>query len=162
METPDTDTVTCAKSRSSSHNRFKPRLNARTQLVLAGSIWYAVAIALGMRGIGWAIGSEWPLLIAGVGLALGALKGRFVMRRVAVRAIDRIRERDRDKCAGGFFSWQSWVVVLVMMAVGHALRLTAIPRPILGALYIAIATGLLLAGRLYWRAAFLSAERPDT
>ncbi len=45
---------------------------------------------------------------------------------------------------------RSWVVVVIMMAGGHALRLTDIPRPVLGVLYVAIATALALASRAYW------------
>lgn len=162
METFDTDAVIPGEPRPPFTDRLKPRLGARTQLLLAGFVWYAVAISLGLRGAGWVIGSEWSTLLVVVGLVLGALKGRFIMQRVASSAIDRIQERGRDKCAGGFFSWKSWLVVLVMMAGGHALRLTAIPRPILGALYIAIAMGLLIAGRLYWRAAIEPVDLPDT
>lgn len=162
METADTDVAIPGRSRPSLTNRLKPRLSARFQLLLAGIVWYAVAVALGLRGIGWVRGSQWVALLAAIGVGLGVLKGRFIMQRVASKAIARIQERGRDKCAGGFFSWQSWAVVLVMMAGGHALRLTPAPRPILGALYIAIATGLLLAGRLYWRAAITPAEQLDS
>lgn len=133
--------------------RFKPRLSARAQYVLAGTVWFAAAVALGVRGLAWVIAGDWSALLLAAGVLLGLLKARFIMQRVAVRAIDRIRERNRDKCAGGFFSWQSWLVVLIMMAGGHALRLTPMSRPMLGTLYVAIATGLLVAGRLYWDAA---------
>lgn len=153
MEPNDTDVAVPAGETLSFGDRFKPRLSARSQFVLAGAIWYAVAVALGTRGIGWLVGAEWALPLAVGGVVLGVLKARFIMERVAKRAIGRIHERDRGKCAGGFFSWQSWLVVIAMMALGHALRLTATPRPILGALYVAIATGLLIAGRLYWMAA---------
>jgi hypothetical protein len=158
MEPVDTDIAVPRGTAPSLADRIKPRLSARSQLLLAGVLWYAVAVLLGSRGIGWLIGAEWALVLGLVGVLLGVLKARFIMERVARRAISRIRERDREKCAGGFFSWQSWLVVLGMMALGHALRLTATPRPLLGALYVAIATGLLIAGRLYWVAAGRSAS----
>jgi hypothetical protein len=158
MDTVDTDLEPSSRQGASLLRRLQPRLSARTQLLLAGTVWYAAAIALGMRGVGWLVPAEWGLLLAGVGVALGLLKARYAMSRVAARAIARIRERDRNRCAGGFFSWQSWVVVLAMMAVGHALRLTSLPRPALGVLYVAISTGLLVAGALYWRAAYTPSE----
>jgi hypothetical protein len=153
MEPVDIHVAVPEGSRPSWSDRFKPRLSARTQFVFAGVIWYAVAVVLGTRGVGWLIGAEWAIVLAAVGVVLGLAKARYIMQRVATRAVDRIRMRDREKCAGGFFSWQTWVVVLVMMAGGHALRLTDMPRPVLGALYVAIATGLLVAGRIYWMAA---------
>jgi hypothetical protein len=161
MEPVDTDIAVPRGAPPTLADRVKPRLSARTQLLLAGVLWYAVAVALGTRGIGWLVGAEWAFVLAAAGVLLGLLKARFIMERVAKKAIGRIRERDRDKCAGGFFSWQSWLVVLGMMALGHALRLTATPRPLLGALYVAIATGLLVAGRLYWIAASRPASVPS-
>jgi hypothetical protein len=152
MGSSNTDASTVS-SRAAVASRLKPRLSARAQFVLAGLVWYAAAIVLGVRGVGWLVGSEWALVLAGIGLALGLAKARFAMMRVASRAIDRIRARDRDRCGGGFFSWQAWLVVVVMMAAGHALRLTSIPRPALGVLYVAISVGLIVAGWAYWRAA---------
>lgn len=128
------------------------------QLVLAGLVWYAAAAILAWRAVGWLVGADNALLLAVVGFVFGLLKARFIMDPVAVRAVGRIHERGREECAGGFFAWQSWLIVLVMMMAGHALRLTAIPHPWLGALYVTISTGLLLAGRRYWVAAFGKGE----
>jgi hypothetical protein len=41
-----------------------------------------------------------------------------------------------------------------MVAVGYVLRLTPIPLPVLGVLYVAVAVALLAAGGRYWREAF--------
>jgi hypothetical protein len=153
MEPVESDIAGRGLDAATIRERYKPRLAARTQLIVAGLLWYSVALVLGTRGLGWLVSDRWAIALGVVGVALGVLKGRFIMERVARRATERIRARDRDKCAGGLFSWQSWLVVLGMIAIGHALRLTAAPRPLLGVLYVAIATGLLLAGRLYWRSA---------
>ncbi len=139
---------------SSALHTYKPRASAKTQLVLAGCVWYLAATILGVRAVGWLVGADWALLLAGAGFALGLLKARYIMEPVALKAIERIEERDRAKCAGGFFSWRSWLIVAVMMGVGIALRMTPIPRPWLGALYVTISTGLVLAGSRYWMAAF--------
>jgi len=134
--------------------RFKPRASARTQLALAGFVWAIGALVLGVRAVAWlAPVSAWPLL-AVLALALGALKARFILEPTARKAIARIERRGTEACAGGFLSWQSWLLVIGMVALGHALRLTAIPRPTLAVVYGTVATALLIAGRLYWRAAF--------
>jgi hypothetical protein len=134
-------------------SHLKPRASAKVQLVLAGLVWYAAAAILAWRAASWLIGADNALLLAAIGIVFGLLKVRFIMDPVAARAVDRIHARGREECAGGFFAWQSWLIVIVMMVAGHALRLTAIPRPWLGALYVTISTGLLLAGRRYWIAA---------
>ncbi len=123
----------------------------RLQLVLAGVLWAVAAVILASRGVSWLLPlASWPALLLG-GIALGALKARYILRPVARKVIERIRDRGPAAPVAGFLSIRSWVVVVLMMAGGHALRLTAAPRPVLGVLYVAIASALLIASRAYWR-----------
>lgn len=103
--------------------------------------------------MGWLLGNTLALPLFTAALILGELKARYLLDPVAKQAVVRIVDRDREECAGGFLSWRSWLLVLAMMAGGHALRLTPIPHMWLGALYSTIATGLLLASRNFWRSA---------
>ncbi len=57
-------------------------------------------------------------------------------------------------CFFGFFSVKSWLFVLVMMGGGILLRGTAIPRSVLGVIYVAVGTALIFADRIYWIAVF--------
>ncbi|MDF1542974.1 MAG: hypothetical protein RQ731_08330 [Anaerosomatales bacterium] len=123
----------------------------RIQLVLAGGLWLVAAAILGIRGIGWLLPVAWTLLLAGTGVLVGTVKARFLLDRVARGVARRIHDRGPDASIVGFLSVRSWVVVVIMMAGGHALRLTATPRPVLGVLYVAIATALVFASRTYWR-----------
>jgi len=122
----------------------------RVQLLLAGGLWVAAAIILGVRGAGWLLAVPWVVPAAFGGVALGVLKARFLLDRVARAVARRIHDRGPEASVVGFLSVRSWVVVVIMMAGGHALRLTAVPRPVLGVLYVAIATALALASRAYW------------
>lgn len=134
-------------------DRFKPRMSVRLQLASAAAMWLVASMILGVRGALW-IGEAdaWWSLFA-LALFAGVLKARFLLDGVASRAARRIVVRGRDACAGGFLSWRSWVLVLAMVAGGHALRLTDIPHSVLGVLYLAVALGLLFADRIYWREA---------
>lgn len=123
----------------------------RVQLALAGGLWLVAAAILGVRGIGWLLPVEWTPLLVGAGVLVGIVKARFLLDRVARGVARRIHDRGPDASIVGFLSVRSWVVVVIMMAGGHALRLTATPRPVLGVLYVAIATALALASRTYWR-----------
>jgi hypothetical protein len=138
-------------------HRLKPRASARTQLVLAGAVWYAGAAILGVRGLGWLGEADLTLVLVTAAVALGAAKARYVLRPVASRTIERIQARGREECAGGFLSWQSWALVVGMVGIGYLLRLTPIPEWILGVVYVAVGAALLIAGRRYWQAAM---ERP--
>jgi hypothetical protein len=134
-------------------DRLHPRSGPQLQYRLVAVIWTIAAAILAYRAVGWLIGAPLavPLWIAA--LVLGELKARYLMDKVALRAIERIRSRGPRSWVGGVLAPRSWLLVAVMVSAGHALRLTAIPRPWLGALYAIVATGLLLSSRLYWCAA---------
>ena len=53
----------------------------------------------------------WPWLIIAA-LIAGAAKAWFVLRKTTRRISRRIEDRD-GKCACGFFSWQTWLLVLL-------------------------------------------------
>lgn len=133
-------------------SRVRPAITGgeRVQLLLAGGLWAVAAVVLGLRGAGWLVGVPWALPAALGGVALGVLKARFLLDRVARGVARRIHDRGPEASIVGFLSVRSWVVVVIMMAGGHALRLTEVPRPVLGVLYVAIATALALASRAYW------------
>ncbi|MDY0087821.1 MAG: hypothetical protein RBS78_04660 [Coriobacteriia bacterium] len=122
----------------------------RAQLALAGVLWLAAATMLGTRGAGWLMGSKWTLVLALAAVVLGVVKARFLLDRVARSAAVRIRERGPDAPVAGFLSLRSWVSVGAMMTVGFALRLLGTPHLVLGLLYTAITTALLVASRVYW------------
>jgi len=125
----------------------------RMQLAFAGMLWATGAAVLGSRAILWL--AETPvalaLSLAAGGVILGLVKARFLLEPVARKAASRIRERGPSARVAGFFSVRSWAVVLSMIALGHALRLTDIPRPALATVYVAVATALLVASRVFWR-----------
>lgn len=122
----------------------------RLQLVLAGVLWAIAAALLTGRGISWVMGAAWWPLLVLAGAAAGVLKARYILDPVAHRVTARIHARGPGAPISGFFSVRSWLAVVVMIAAGHALRLTAAPRPVLGVLYVAIAMALLVSSRIYW------------
>jgi hypothetical protein len=134
----------------------KPRASRRTQLLLASLMWStvgAVLFAVGMHWVarterGWAYG----LVLAGAGIALGAAKSRVALSRAAGRIVERILSRGEGRCLGGFFSVRTWLLVFLMSGAGRLLRGTSIPRPLLGLVYAAIGTALMLASRRLWGA----------
>ncbi len=59
--------------------------------------------------------------------------------------------RPADRCAGGFLSTRSWVLVLGMMLAGQVLRASPMPRADIGFLYVAVGSGLVFSSRIVWR-----------
>ena len=133
---------------------YKPAASARLHLLLAAMMWTVVGALLLFFGVRWtwAGGSPYSGLFLAVAVVAGLLKARFVLRRAAGRTVERIRARGDGYCLGGFLSWQSWLLVLLMMAAGRLLRGGALPRAITGFLYAAVGTALLVAAHHIWSA----------
>jgi len=141
-------------SRHSPLERWKPRAAGRTQLLLAGALWTIVGTLLLGFGARWtfeAFGPRTGLLATVLAIAAGLLKGRFVLDRAAVRITDRIAERGDGRCAGGFLSWRSWLLVVLMAAAGRLLRGGLLSHAVVGPLYAAIGAGLLFSSRTAWK-----------
>jgi len=131
----------------------KPAAGVSTQLILAWMMWVAVGSALvgfGSRWLWETVPVVAPWIAAGA-VAVGAVKSRLVLDRVARRVVDRICARGDGRCLGGFLSPRTWGLVFLMMVTGRLLRGT-LAHGIVGPLYIAIGTALCLSSRLSWHA----------
>ncbi len=134
--------------------RYKPAASTRTHLLLAALMWSTVGTVLLAFGLLWVLRSElpygWGLVMLAV--AVGWTKAHFVLARTARRVAARITTRGDGYCLGGFLSPLSWVFVLAMILMGRLLRSGWLPRTLVGWLYVAVGSALLLASRLLWRA----------
>lgn len=151
-----TDTGSDGSARPSSLSRFAPRAGVKTQLFAAALMWAVGSGILLVRGFGYVNDRYWHAWVLAAALVLGMLKARFLLDRVATKAVARIRQRG-TACFFGFFSVQSWALVALMMGGGIALR-NAIVHPgvvgagILGALYFGVGSALAIADRVFWHA----------
>ncbi len=133
---------------------YKPAASARTHLMLGAAMWTVVGSMLLVFGVRWAwSGHEAiaPLLVVAAVVA-GVFKEHFVLRRTANRMIDRIRTRGDGRCLGGFLSVKSWGFVVLMIVGGRLMRGSPAPRIVVGLLYVAVGTALLLGARRLWSA----------
>lgn len=130
----------------------------RVQIVSAATIWLVGASIVLVRGFGYVQGRSWIVWALAAGLVLGVLKSRYMLERVATRAVERIRARGPAFFLS-FFSLRAWALVAVMMGSGIAIRNVVVASNelgtgILGAVYIGVGTALVLADRVFWHAAF--------
>lgn len=142
---------------------FSPPAGISTQLVAAASMWLIGASILIIRGVGYLDDRHWHAWALAAGLALGLLKARLLLIRVAVKAVDRIKARGRAHFFG-FFSAKSWGLVALMMGAGMILRRLVVHPDvvgagIMGAVYVGIGTALLIADRVFWTAAMTPADQ---
>jgi hypothetical protein len=134
--------------------RHKPAAAVRAHLVLAGLMWTVVGAALvgfGSRWL-WQLPTPSAPWLAMLAVAIGIFKSRFVLDRAARRMVDRILEHGDGRCLGGFLSLRSWALVVVMAGGGRLLRGSHLARGLLGFLYLAVGTALLLSSRVAWQA----------
>lgn len=133
-------------------NAYKPAASARSLAFLAASMWTVVGTVLAFVGVRWVISSNLPdawlfVLLAAIA---GVLKSRFVLERSADRTVERIRGRGNGRCVGGFLSLKAWAFVVAMAFLGRILRGGVLPRYIVGLLYVAVGSALVLASRRLW------------
>ncbi len=134
--------------------RYKPAGAVRAHLLLAGLMWTVVGAALVAFGGRWLWQLPTPAApwLAALAVVIGTFKARFVLDRAARTIVDRIQERGDGRCLGGFLSVRSWALVAAMAAGGRFLRGSHVARGLMGVLYVAVGTALLLSSRVAWRA----------
>lgn len=101
------------------------------------------------RGLSWltAAGRLWIMVPA---LIAGTLKSFFILDNTARKGVHRILEMADGTCLGAVYSVKTWLLVLVMIGTGMALRHSALPREILGGLYVTIGWALFFSSRHAW------------
>ncbi len=131
--------------------QFKPAASKTTHLLVAGTVWGIVGLLLVSRGLLWlnATNTLWLLLPA---MMIGCFKAFYMLEPSAQKNIRRILDGDNKRCLGGVYSWKTWLLVLLMMAMGRILRSSNLPREFLGVLYISIGWGLFFSSRKCWQA----------
>lgn len=130
------------------------KMSHQRHLKLAFFLWAAVGLGLFVAGLVFLAKGEsgFDLLRAGlmaVGLAIGLVKSRFVLNKVAKKNIQRIFTLPKDSGFWSTFSLKSWIMVLAMIALGRLIRAVGAPYALVGLIYVAVGFGLALSSRIY-------------
>ncbi len=129
--------------------KFKPGVNRSVHLFAAPLLWSGIGVLLMVRGTGW-IGPGRPRLLLLAAVGLGTLKSFLVLDRTARRNVERIVRLRDGTCLGAVYSWKTWLLVLLMMGSGIAMRTLTEPGKVIGTLYVAIGWALLFSSRFGW------------
>ena len=131
----------------------EPAAKRKTLILTADIVWILASVILSGRAIIWLTEIDSNIyLIVGGAVLIGILKARFAFSKIIQKNVDRIiaLAPQKDKiCIFAFQAIQSYIMVIVMISLGHILRLTSIPRDILALIYLAIGTALFLSGVKY-------------
>ncbi len=142
-------------------HRYKPAVGRPVLLLLAGGMWTVVGVGLVHLAWTWLADLDFEqalLRFAGAGAASVVIAWLGFLR-IVDKNLGRLPTRGK-RCLFGFISWKSYLIVVVMVAMGIGLRHSAIPKHWLAMVYIAIGGALALSSLRYWRA-LLAPARPS-
>ncbi len=119
-------------------------------LCAAPVLWTVIGGLLIHRGWGWLEPGQGGFAVP-VAATFGTLKSLLILDQVAARALRRLDRFEDGACLGAVYSWRTWLLVLVMMLAGAALRWAIKPGTTIAILYLAIGWSLCLSSRIGWR-----------
>jgi hypothetical protein len=123
-------------------------------VLLAGILWSVVGTVLMAVAVGWLspiTREALPWLVLGLGA--GVIIHRWGFSKLAeinlVRIFAQAPGKDRV-CVFAFQNTRSYVIIVVMIALGYTLRHLPIPRVYLAPIYLGIGLGLFLSSLKYY------------
>lgn len=133
--------------------RFTPSVDKRVLVLLAGLMWCGVGIMLVRYAFTWLL--PLGIRVSGIYFAAGFLLAmpvhHFGFLRIADKNLNRLLPLTQKKCLFSFMTWRSYLIVLVMVSMGIALRHSSLPKRYLSVLYNGIGLALFLSGIRYLR-----------
>jgi hypothetical protein len=150
-------------SKNPGKEKWKPAVPKSGLLFLAGIIWLSIGIILDSVAYSWLKSEDLrpALLISSIGFVLALLIHHFGFLRLVDKNLGRILPMDGRRCLFSFMPWKSYILVMVMMVGGFLLRHSALPKPYLALVYLAIGTALMLSSVRYLRYLIMAMRDKD-
>jgi hypothetical protein len=132
--------------------KLKPAVSRYWLITLAGLLWSAVGLMLCRLAYLWLTAVPWggALFLGISGIVLALIVHRFGFSRIAVKNIDRIRQFSEKGCLFAFQAWKSYLIIVIMVALGLLLRHSPLPKQYLAVVYLAVGGALFLASFHYY------------
>jgi hypothetical protein len=132
---------------------FNPAVDKKILVLLAGAMWCGVGIMLVMFAVSWltAYKGTGTILFYLCGFVAAMPIHHFGFLKIADKNLSRLLPLTQKKCVFSFMTWKSYIIVLIMVSMGIALRHSAIPKQYLSILYNGIGLALFLSGIRYLR-----------
>ena len=130
-----------------------PMVDKKILILLSGLMWVGVGVMLISYAVSWlslCSGRE-QLFFYAVGFLAAMPIHHFGFLKIADKNINRLLDLTEKKCVFSFMTWRSYIIVLIMVSMGLALRHSSLPKQYLSILYDGIGLGLFLSGIRYLR-----------
>lgn len=132
---------------------LNPRVDKKILILIAGLMWCGVGVMLVL------FAESWLAVYKGKGLFLFYLSGflaampihHFGFLKIADKNLNRLLPLTQKRCLFSFITWNSYLIVLLMIAMGITLRHSPVPKQYLSVLYNGIGLALFLSGIRYFR-----------
>ena len=137
--------------------KYNPAVDKKILVLLAGLMWCGVGVMLILFAVTWLsqfMGSG-TLIFYFCGFLAAMPIHHFGFLKIADKNLNRLLPVKEKKCVFSFMTWRSYLIVLVMVSMGIALRHSAIPKQYLSILYNGIGLALFLSGIRYFRFFFV-------
>lgn len=132
--------------------RFHPSIDKKLLLILAGVIWCGVGIMLCNLAAGWlALTTEVNALwLSLTGMTLSLFIYHFGFLKLVKKNSDRILAYKDKLCIFAFQPWKSYIIVVIMIGMGMALRHSSLPKIYLAIIYIGFGLAMILSSIKYF------------
>jgi hypothetical protein len=142
--------------------KLNPAVDRRFLIVISGIIWSFVGLFLCRIAFQWLSGirPEYAVSLGIAGIILSMLIYYFGFLKLVTRNIDRILLLREKTCIFAFQSIQSYIIVLIMGAMGLVLRHSALPKFYLSVVYIGFGGAMFLSSLRYFRGFIKINEKP--
>jgi len=116
-------------------------------------MWLGVGVMLLSMAYTWldAFHALHSAVYTGIGTCLALVIHHFGFLKIVDKNLGRILPMEGKKCVFSFLTWKSYMMVVVMIALGVLLRHLPISRPYLAILYTGIGLALVLSSARYLR-----------
>jgi len=141
-------------------NIFNPAVTKSVLLFLAGFVWLCVGTMLLVFAYSWlpdAPGTT-SFVVYGFGVVVALLVHHLGFLKIVDKNLERILPMVGKKCLFSFITWKSYILIIVMVAMGALLRHSTFPQRYLAILYAGIGLALILSSLRYIRV-FISEMR---
>ncbi len=136
--------------------KFDPAVDKRVLIALSGITWSIVGIALCKLAVVWLSQTtiEKSIWLGSAGIILSLLIHHLGFLKLVDKNIERIRSMKNKICIFAFQAWKGYLIVLLMICMGIALRSSPLPKPYLSVIYIGFGGAMLLSSIRYYRVFF--------
>jgi hypothetical protein len=124
--------------------KFKPAVSKYWLMALAGIMWSGVGIMLCRLSVIWLrpVPRTWEWSLGLLGLIGAIVVYRFGFSKIALKNITRLCRLPDTTCIFAFQAWKSYMIIIIMVALGLTLRHSPLPKRFLAVIYETIGGAL--------------------